>query len=67
MPLEVVEEGLIEYIGVQYIVFGNDQDFDEKRIEDAKIYIATSHPSTEISEEHFVIEVSPIRLKWMIE
>ena len=67
MPLEVDKDGFIEYIGAQYIVFGNDLNFNESKIEDAKIYIATSHPSTVISEEHFVIEVSPIRLKWMIE
>lgn len=66
MPLEVYEEEFIDYISAQYIILGNKQDFDVTRIEDTKIYLATHHPSTEISKEHFVIEVSPIRLKWMI-
>lgn len=67
MPLEVDKDGFIEYIGAQYIVFGNDLKFNESKIEDAKIYIETSHPSTVISEKHFVIEVSPIRLRWIME
>ena len=66
MPLEVDEEGFIDYIGAQYIVLGNYSDFIETKIEDIKVYLAISHPSTEILEEHFVIEVSLIRLKWTI-
>lgn len=28
--------------------------------------IADSHPMTDIDEEHYVIEISPIRLTWAV-
>lgn len=66
MHLEVDKDGFIDYICAQYIVFGNKSDFKATRVEDVKIYLAKSHPSTEITEEHFVIEMSPIRLRWVM-
>ncbi len=65
MPLEPYE-GMIEYIAVQYIVMGNAADFKSEDVNGVHIDIADSHPMIEIDEEHYVIEISPIRLKWMI-
>ena len=65
MPLEPFK-GTIEYIAVQYIVMGNSSDFMETNILGVHIGIADSHPMTDIEEEHFVIELSPITLKWTI-
>ena len=62
MPLEPYE-GAIEYIAVQYIVMGNVADFKNEDICSVHISIADSHPMTDIDEEHFVIEISPIKLK----
>lgn len=67
MPLEVDDKGYIEYICAQYIVFGSKIDFKSNVVKGVEINIAEPHPSTDISEEHFVIEISPIRLKWIIE
>ena len=76
MPLEPYEgnieyiavpyEGNIEYIAVQYIVMGNAADFKSEDVYGVHISIADSHPMTDIDEEHYVIEISPIRLKWAV-
>ena len=63
MPLEPYE-GTIEYIAVQYIVMGNSSGFKSADVTGVHIGIADSHPMTDIEEEHFVIELSPIKLKW---
>lgn len=67
MPLEPDENGFIDYIAAQYIVCGDDKDFDETVIldvNDVNVAIAQSHPSINIDEPHFVIEIFPIILKW---
>jgi len=63
MPLEPYE-GIIEYIDVQYVVMGKADDFKSENIYGVHIDIADSHPMTDIDEEHYVIEVSSIKLKW---
>ena len=63
MPIEPYE-GMIEYFDVQYIVMGSRLDFKDTTISGVHIGIADSHPMSEIKEEHFVIEISPILLKW---
>ena len=65
MPLEPYE-GNIEYIAAQYIVIGNAADFKSEDVYGVHIGIADSHPMTDIVEEHYVIEISPIRLKWVV-
>lgn len=65
-PLEPDSDGYIDYICVQYIVFGDAQSFQKTNIHDVTIDIATSYPSTNVTEKHFVIEVYPIRLKWVL-
>ncbi len=66
MPLEPDSNGNIEYAGIQYVIFGDREDFEKTKISDVNIDIASSHPSTKISERHFVIEVYPITLKWIM-
>ena len=60
MSLEPYESGTLNYIGVQYIVFGNFKNDNSYYIGDFNIKIADSHPDTGISEEHFVLEVIPM-------
>jgi hypothetical protein len=65
MPLEPFE-GSIEYIAVQYIAMGNATNFKNENIEGVHICIADSHPTTDIDEEHYVIEIYPLRLNWTV-
>ena len=65
MPLDPYE-GIIEYIAVQYIVMGNHSDFKAAVVSGVDIDMADSYPVTSIEEEHFVIEISPIKLKWAL-
>lgn len=62
-PLEPDENGTLEYCGCQYIVFGSCDPEYRHRIGDVEIRIATSYPSTGIEQEHFVLELFPVRLK----
>lgn len=64
MPLEPDEEGYIEYIGAQYIVLGSKDDFKKTMISNVRVDITESHPSTGIKDEHFVIELFSVRLRW---
>ena len=59
MSLEPDKSGILDYIGVQYIVFGNFKNDNSYYVGDFNIKIADSHPDTGISEEHFVLEVIP--------
>lgn len=64
-PFEVMSIALDEsnevcYLSIQYVLFGvcpKDFSFSHG---DFEIQLANSHPSTEISEAHFVIEVFSI-------
>jgi hypothetical protein len=62
-PLAPDEDGMLEYCACQYIVFGSCPDTYCHKIGNVEFCVATSHPSTGIAEEHFVLEFSPIRLK----
>ena len=66
MPLDPDKTGYIEYISGQYIVYGEPDDFVEKVIGNASVNLTDTHPSTGIDEAHFVIEISPVRLKWVL-
>ena len=59
-------EGTIEYIAVQYNVIGNAADFKSENVYGVHIGIADSHPMADIDEEYYIIEISPIRLKWAV-
>ena len=64
-PLEPDENEMLEYCGCQYIVFGYCDSEYHHRIGDVEFRIATSYPSTGIEQEHFVIELHPVRLKFV--
>lgn len=66
MPLEPDENGDIEYPIVQYLVCGNSDDFVDKVIDEVNIDISELHPSSKLEEEHFIIDVYPIKLKWIV-
>ena len=65
-PLEPDKNGMLEYCGCQYIVFGNCEPEYHHRIGDVEFRVATSYPSTGIEGDHFVIEFFPIRLRSVI-
>ena len=60
MSLEPDESGMLDYIGVQYIVFGTFSNDNSYYVGEFNIKIAHSHPNTGISDEHFVLEVIPM-------
>lgn len=64
-PLEPDEDGYILYLDVQYVVLGSRDGFTKTEISGVGIDIAESHPATDISDAHFVIQLCPIRLKWL--
>ena len=57
-------DGMMFYSGVQYVLMGVSDDFQETLLGDVRIFLTDSHPMTEVKEDHFVIEISPIYLKW---
>lgn len=63
MPPESVVS-FLDYIAVQYEVFGSVKDFVETNIDGLSIVVSDTHPTTIITDEHFVIEIYLIRLKW---
>lgn len=65
-PLGVDEDGYIEYIICQYVVFGSEIRTFSEKIGDVEFAIAKSYPSTNIQEKHFVLEMDSIRLKWIL-
>lgn len=64
-PLEPVN-GMLEYCLCQYIVLGKPSDELVKKIGNVELEIATSYPSINIQREHFVIDIYPIKLNWIM-
>lgn len=65
LPLDETADSM-EYLGVQYVVIGSADDFEETAVEDMDVFVTGSHPMTDIAEEHFVIEIvphTPLRLR----
>lgn len=62
IPVGPVNEMML-YSGVQYVIIGSADDFRQVSIENADIFITDSHPMTDVKEDHFVIEISPVLLK----
>ena len=56
--------GTMFYSGVQYVILGSAGSFKETDIGKVHLFVTDSHPMTEIKEDHFVIEITPIHLKW---
>ena len=70
-PFEAIpigpDNGIMFYSGAQYVIMGSPEDFKESSMGDVRMFITDSHPMTDIEEDHFVIELSPIYLKWDME
>ena len=64
-PFEPDENGMLEYCGCQYIAFGNCNPEYHHTVDDVEFRIATSYPSTGIEQEHFVLELFPVQLKFV--
>ena len=64
-PLEPDENCMLEYCCCQYIAFGTCNSEYNYRIDNVEFRIATSYPSTGIEQEHFVIELYPVHLKFV--
>ncbi|MHC1747295.1 MAG: hypothetical protein AB9856_02765 [Cellulosilyticaceae bacterium] len=68
-PFELImfenkEEKTIEYVGCQYIVFGECEEKFSKIINGIKIENNLyHHPSTGIEENHFILDFGPIILE----
>lgn len=67
MPLDPDGEGHIDYLCAQYIICGSQAGFKGETINGVSVNVSESHPSTGVGEPHFVIEASPIRLKWEMQ
>ncbi len=67
-PFEAIPAGAADgtafYSGVQYVLMGKPEEFAEAEIGNARVFVTDSHPMTDVAEEHFVIEISPVTLKW---
>ena len=63
MPIDLEPEDAVLYVGVQYVILGSPSDFEKTKIGDISVDIAGSHPVTDITEEHFVIELAEMKLK----
>lgn len=61
------ENGFIEYLGAQYILIGNKDDFRKEKLKNITIDLAKDFPDPGIDGDYFVIEIYPIKLKWTIE
>ena len=59
---EPMEGGYLEYGVCQYVVFGSCPEDFTHRIGDVTFRRSDCHPSTKIDEEHFVLDLYPIRL-----
>lgn len=64
-PLVPDEKGMLEYCCCQYIAFGTCEPEYHCRIDNVEFGVSTSHPSTGIEQEHFVIALYPVQLKFV--
>ena len=65
-PLEPDEDGYLEYCICQYVAFGACSAEYHHRLGDVAFGLSTSHPNTGIDEQHFVLDVYPMRLKYVL-
>ena len=63
IPVDILN-GKMLYSGVQYVIIGTPDDFEETSVGSVSITVTDSHPMTDIAEDHFVIETSPVTLEW---
>ena len=64
-PLEPDEKGMLDYCACQYIMLGCCEPEYIHKIGDVEIRVATSYPHTGIEDAHFVLEMFPIRLRFI--
>ena len=64
-PLEPDENGMLEYCCCQYIAFGKCEPEYHHRVSGVEFRVATSYPNTGIEQEHYVIELFPVQLKYV--
>lgn len=62
MSIDPDENGVVEYIGVQYIVFGSCPENYFCKVGEITICLASSYPDTGITDKHFVLEVYSMKL-----
>ena len=58
-----LDKNSIEYMLCQYIVYGNCKDDYHNSINGIEFGKSSCHPSTNITEEHFILEFGPIVLE----
>ncbi|MBQ6553548.1 MAG: hypothetical protein IJL83_08060 [Clostridia bacterium] len=62
IPIEY-EEGVVQYTGVQYVVFGDRNIFVPLSTGDVCISVTDNHHATDdIQAAHFIIEAAPLYL-----
>ena len=61
--MEPDDKGILEFGCCQYVVFGNCAMDYHYKIDEVEFRVATSYPGTGIEQEHFVIELFPIKFK----
>ena len=66
MPCDPDKTGMIKYVAGLYIIFGTPDGFEKTTIGSVHVNTTEIYPPTEIEEDHFVVEVSPIFLKWIM-
>ena len=62
-PLEPGADGMMEYCACQYVVLGSCEENYRHTVGGVEVCKARFYPETGVKEEHFVLELSPIRLK----
>lgn len=60
-PLVPDEQGTLEYCMCQYIVLGDAPSDFLRKIEEVEVSVATSHPSTNVQCNHYVLGIFPIK------
>lgn len=64
-PLEPDQNGILEYCCCQYIVLGSCEAGYCRRVDKVEVRIASSYPPTGVEQEHFVLDLFPIRLPYV--
>lgn len=63
ISLEPDANSMLEYCSCQYIAMGTCETLFEHRIGDIDIGLAQVHPSTNIKDTHFILEIYPVYLQ----
>ncbi len=62
-PREPDADGMMEYRACQYVVLGSCEESYHHTVDGVEVRRARFYLTTGVQEEHFVLELSPIRLK----